>query len=35
MRTGGVYSQEEQCSTIPLLVNHENHGIHLEPCYKR
>ena len=35
MRTGGAYSHEEQCSMIPLLVNHEIHGIHLEPCYKR
>ena len=35
MRIGGAYSPEEQCSMIPLLVNHEIHGIHLEPCYKR
>ena len=35
MRNGGAYSHEEQCSMIPLLVNHEIHGIHLEPCYKR
>ena len=35
MRIGGTNSHEEQCSLIPLLVNHEIHGIHLEPCYKR
>ena len=35
MRIGGAYSHEEQCSMIPLLVNHEIHRIHLETCYKR
>ena len=35
MGIGGEYSHEEQCSMIPLSVNHEIHGIHLEPCYKR
>ena len=35
MRIGGAYSHEQQCSMIPLLVNHEVHGIHLEPCHKR
>ena len=35
MRNGGAYSHEEQCSMIPLLVNHEIHRIHLETCYKR
>ena len=35
MRIGGAYSHEQQCSMIPLLVNHEVHGIYLEPCYKR
>ena len=34
MRIGGAYSHEEQCSMIPLLVNHEIHGVHLESCYK-
>ena len=35
MRIGGVYSHEEQCGMIPLLLNHEIHGIHLELCFKR
>ena len=34
-RIGGAYSHEEQYSMIPLLVNPEIHGIHLESCYKR
>ena len=34
MRIGGTYSHEAQCS-ISFLANHEIHGIHLEPSYKR
>ena len=25
----------EQCRSIPEIIDHQKHGIHLEPCYKK
>ena len=25
----------DQCSSIPEIIDHQKHGIHLEPCYKK
>ena len=27
--------RREQCASIPNEINHDRHGIHLEPCYKQ
>ena len=32
---GGAYHIEEQCMTIPDEIDPNEHGIHLEPCYKK
>lgn len=32
---GGLISHKEQCDKIPVDINVETHGVHLEPCYKR
>ena len=31
---GGAYHHEEQCMTIPDEIDPNEHGIHLEPCYR-
>ena len=32
---GGAHHHEEQCMTIPNEIDPNEHGIHLEPCYKK
>ena len=32
---GGAHHHEEQCVTIPNEIDPNEHGIHLEPCYKK
>ena len=32
---GGSHSHADQCSTIPENFESGEHGVHLEPCYKR
>ena len=31
----GESFHREQCASIPNEINHDKHGIHLEPCYKQ
>eukprot|EP00794_Sanderia_malayensis_P003886 gene3886-4430_t len=32
---GLANNHKEQCNSVPVEINPEKHGIHLEPCYKR
>eukprot|EP00794_Sanderia_malayensis_P002318 gene2318-2668_t len=32
---GGANNHKEQCNSVPVEINPEKHGLHLEPCYKR
>lgn len=32
---GGAHYHREQCLSIPDEIDHDKHGLHLEPCYKK
>ena len=32
---GGCNHHKTQCDMVPEIINHDVHGIHIEPCYKK